>query len=190
MISVFIATLTLDGPVKLAQMRGDGHPSGGLPTPNRNFSLCPKPTFDNNWLLNVLIRSAHRQSFESGAAKMYIRVLEKSLPPWGCILLAECKACSIWSVNSLFSVKESTEASSPTIFKLRVFLSIANVMWVSFLLLRDSDNLWIKLRVSISRPPASTFVHRGPLPLAELGVRLAWSLGYVGTKTFTYSDKN
>ena len=81
MISVFIATLTLDGPVKLAEMRGDGHPSGGLPTPNRNFSLCLKPTFDNNWLLNVLIRSAPRQSFESGAAKMHIRVLEKSLPP-------------------------------------------------------------------------------------------------------------
>ena len=43
------------------------------------------------------------------------------------------------------------------------------------MLLRDSDNLWIKLRVSISRPPASTFVHSGPLPLAELG-GLAWSL--------------
>ena len=95
MISVFIATLTLDGPVKLAEMRGDGHPK-----PNRNSSLCPKPTFDNNWLLNVLIRFAPRQSFELGAAKMHIRVLEKSLPPWGCILLAECKACSIWSVNS------------------------------------------------------------------------------------------
>ena len=50
------------------------------------------------------------------------------------------------------------------------------------MLLRDSDNLWIKLRVSISRPPASTFVHSGPLPLAELGVRLAWSLrGYFAT---------